>query len=603
MRRSRRQRRPSGLRLSDPEQPPPAAGGLTLGTAGHVDHGKTALVGALSGTDTDGLDEEKRRGISIELGFAECDLGDGRSLGIVDVPGHERLVRTMVAGAAGIDLFLVVVAADDGVMPQTREHLLALEALGIGGGVIALTKIDAVAAEVRDLAAIEAAELAEGIEVVEVSARTGEGVEALRAALARSAAAIERDRAKAGWPVEPGLMHVDRSFSIPGAGTVATGTTATGRFEAGERVRLLPSGEVTRIRGLQSHGREVTEIGSGRRAAINLAGVDRDRIDRGDVIVAAARPAGWAEPSYRLDGLLVGALAGDDLAGERVQVHHGTRDVPARLVDLGDGLVQLRLEAPVIARARDRVVLRRIAPPATLGGLEVVDPDPRRHGPGPEAEHLLALTDGEPEEILAGVLAASTSRPAADPDRWIGEPRLAYALARFDRDRWLAAVAALAGSGAARIERELIVAAIPEATGRRAEEGRRSEPSPGAERLARLLADDGLEPRAPAAIAEAIGVERAEALSLLGELVAAGRAVRVKEDVFYEASRLGQIERLVSELVRRRGSISLAELRDALRTSRKYSQAILEHLDGRGVLVRQGERHLPRALDSPDRTD
>jgi selenocysteine-specific elongation factor len=356
---------------------------LTVGTAGHIDHGKTALVRALTGRDTDRLAEERRRGMSIELGFAEIELGE-RRLSLVDVPGHERFVRTMIAGASGIDLFLLVVAADDGPMPQTLEHLAVLRALGVEQGVVALTKVDLVDEETRQLAAAAAAELAPGAPLVEVSPHTGEGLDELRAALAAAAkATCLTSRALLGPssqtpPSGEPVLHVDRAFTVAGHGTVVTGTLWSGRLERGQRLMVLPQGREARIRSIEVHDRALEAAGPHQRVALNLGGVDRDEVARGDVVASAA--AG-VRVTYRLDvELTAGAEA--ILAEARVQVHLGTRDSPARVVDLGDGAAQLRLERPLLARAGDRLVVRRIAPPNTLGGGVVRAPAPPRHGPG-----------------------------------------------------------------------------------------------------------------------------------------------------------------------------------------------------------------------------
>src|SRR4051794_7686125 len=361
---------------------------LTLGTAGHIDHGKTVLVRALTGVDTDRLPEERERGISIELGYAPLDLPSGRRLSVVDVPGHERFVRTMVAGATGIDLYLMVVAADDGVMPQTREHAAVLAALGVQVGVVAVTKAD-LADPAR--ARAEAEELLPGAEAVAVSARTGAGVEELRAALERAASRVA-GRAAAGGGLR---MHVDRAFSVRGAGTVVTGTLWSGEAARGAAVTVLPSGRRARVRTVEVHDAAVERAAAGQRVALNLAGLDRDEVARGDVIVAAdeaAHPsrgsapprgsAGAAEVTYRVDAALAWATpeARPD-GGARVAVHHGTREAAARLVELGGRFFQLRLEAPIVAAAGDRLVIRSLAPPDTLGGGVVLDPAPRRHGP------------------------------------------------------------------------------------------------------------------------------------------------------------------------------------------------------------------------------
>ena len=261
---------------------------MVLGTAGHIDHGKTALIGALTGTDTDRLEEERRRGISIELGFAELPLPDGRTIGVVDVPGHERLIRTMVAGAAGIDLFLLVIAADDGVMPQTREHLTALRSLGVERGVVALTKHDAAPAESLELARAEAAELLPDTPLVEVSARTGHGVEELRRAIAAQVELAAAARSGGhNWAPLPALLPLDRVFALKGIGTVATGTLRGGDVAPGDLLLVHPAGEECRVRSVQVHG----EAGRARRR--RAAGRGQRHRSR------PARPRAWRRRSPR----------------------------------------------------------------------------------------------------------------------------------------------------------------------------------------------------------------------------------------------------------------------------------------------------------------
>jgi len=380
---------------------------LTLGTAGHIDHGKTVLVRALTGVDTDRLPEEQKRGISIELGYAPLELPSGRRLSVVDVPGHERFVRTMVAGATGIDLFLMVVAADDGVMPQTREHAAVLRALGVETGVVAVTKAD-LADPAR--AAAEAAELLPGADVVPVAARSGEGIEALRAALERAVERAAGGDERAGGPLR---LHVDRSFTIRGAGTVVTGTLWSGTAARGDEVLILPAGTAARVRSVQVHDEPRERAEAGQRVALNLAGVARDEVARGDVVVAAVAPLAasfrvdvaldWATPDSRPDG------------GTRVAVHHGTRESPARLTELGGRYFQLRLEQPLVPAHGDRVVIRSLAPPDTLGGGVVLDPAPPRHGPSrDQLARLVRLERGEPEPVPepAAPQAAAPAGPA-----------------------------------------------------------------------------------------------------------------------------------------------------------------------------------------------
>jgi selenocysteine-specific elongation factor len=357
---------------------------LTLGTAGHIDHGKTALVAALTGRDTDRLPAEKARGISIELGYAPLRLTSGRRLSVVDAPGHERFVRTMVAGATGIDLYLMVVAADDGVMPQTREHAAVLDALAVATGVVAVTKAD-ITDPAR--AAQEASELLPRATIVPCSARTGAGVEDVRAALDEVAKRLPDSDASAGEP----LLHIDRAFTIRGAGTVVTGTLWAGSIAPGDRLVLLPAGTPVRVRSVQIHDEPVDRADAGQRVAVNLVGVERRDVARGDVVAAA----GAVAPSLVLDCDLT---LHDATHGMRAHVHHGTRETPARLADLGGGLWQARLEQPLLARAGDRVVVRSIAPPDTLGGGVVLDPAARRHGRRDDVlARLERLRRGEPE--------------------------------------------------------------------------------------------------------------------------------------------------------------------------------------------------------------
>jgi selenocysteine-specific elongation factor len=378
--------------------PPP----LTLGTAGHIDHGKTALVVALTGRDTDRLPAEKARGISIELGYAPLRLTSGRRLSVIDAPGHERFVRTMVAGATGIDLYLMVVAADDGVMPQTREHAAVLGALGVASGVVAVTKAD-VADPAR--AAEEARELLPGATVVPCSARTGVGVEDVRAALDEVADRLPGRDASAGDP----LLHVDRAFTIRGAGTVVTGTLWAGAIASGDRLVLLPAGTPVRVRSVQIHDEPVERAAAGQRVAVNLVGVERRDVARGDVVAAP----GAVAPSLVLDCDLT---LRDASHGMRAHVHHGTRETPARLADLGGGLWQARLEQPLLARAGDRVVVRSIAPPDTLGGGVVLDPAARRHGRRDDAlARLERLRRGEPEPAPEPLPSSPPRQPQAPP--------------------------------------------------------------------------------------------------------------------------------------------------------------------------------------------
>ncbi len=394
---------------------------LVIGTAGHIDHGKTSLVRALTGVDTDRLAEEKRRGITIELGFAPWRLGDGVEASIVDVPGHERLVRTMVAGAGGIDLALLVVAADDGVMPQTREHLDVLTLLAVPRGVVVLNKCDLVDAELAALveedvrAAARATPFAQA-PAVRVSSKTGEGLDALRAEVARQSVQV------AARPVAgPAFLPLDRVFVMSGHGTVATGTLLRGTLRVGDALEAWgEKGEPVRdlkIRGLQALGRERDAIPAGMRAAVNLSGRDVERVARGMVL---APPGAFLAVGACIAWLDVLARA-KPLGDETVTVHLGTSERPARVIPLGGdeiaagaaGGVLLRFTRPVAAFAGQRLVLRRpgIHGQATVAGGVILDPEPPRgKGAVSLAASQLGRLRGDALERLTAIARESRAR-------------------------------------------------------------------------------------------------------------------------------------------------------------------------------------------------
>jgi selenocysteine-specific elongation factor len=371
---------------------------LCLGTAGHVDHGKTWLVRALTGKDTDRLPEEKARGISIDLGYAPLELPDGRRLSVVDVPGHERFVRTMVAGATGIDLFLLAIDAAEGARPQTHEHLAVIRLLEIDVGVVAVTKADAVDPETLELALDDARELVAGTPVVAVSAKTGQGLGELRAALAHAADTLQQSVARE--TEAPTRLFVDRVFTLRGIGTVATGTLWSGSIGRSDELRVEPAGLDVRVRSVQVHDRPVERAEAGQRVAVSLPGVERQALRRGDALVEP----GAFPTSYRLDVVL------EELSpirhGLHLSVHHGTAAIAARVVRAGERFAQLRLASPAVAARGDRVVLRT---DTTLGGGRVLDPDPPRHA---DTVRLERLEGG----VVAATIdeAAPTSSPRRD---------------------------------------------------------------------------------------------------------------------------------------------------------------------------------------------
>jgi selenocysteine-specific elongation factor len=488
---------------------PPAP--LTLGTAGHIDHGKTALVRALTGIDTDRLPEERERGISIALGYAPLALPSGRRLSLVDVPGHERFVRTMVAGASGIDLYLMVVAADDGVMPQTVEHAAVLRALDVTAGVVAITKID-----IADPGRAERearALLPDAVAIVACSAATGAGVADVAAALDRVAEGVPTRAELAGEP----LLHLDRSFTVNGIGTVVTGTLWSGTLHLGDSLTLLPGGRAVRVRGLHVHDQPQSQARAGQRVAVNLAGVRAGEVSRGDVLAAVGRVA----ETTVLDCAL--ALVDRAHHGERVQVHHGTRDAPGRLADLGDGLWQLRLERPLLATDGDRVVVRRLSPPDTLGGGSVLDAAARRHGRRPDVlARLRARAQGRPEP------EPEDASPAGDAVTTAPAPHDPAAVVHLE--------AGLRDAGLALLSAASLSAADTHA-------------------LAALRAD--------------------------------GRAVRISGQLYAHADLVASVQSKIIALIQATGSASLAEIRDSLGTGRKSAQAFLEYLDAQRVTRRQ----------------
>jgi selenocysteine-specific elongation factor len=398
----------------------PADQPLTLGTAGHIDHGKTALVAALTGVDTDRLPQEKARGISIELGYAPLELPSGRRLSVVDVPGHERFVRTMVAGATGIDMFLLVVAADDGVMPQTREHLAILELLDVPAGVVAMTKRDLVDDELAELARLSIDELLAdgpyaGSPVVEVSSRTGAGVDDLRTALDRLAG-VARSRA----PGAEVRLPIDRAFSLRGIGTVVTGTLWTGTVRVGDRLAIEPGGREVRVRSVQVHDQAVDTAAAGQRVALALVGVERTQVRRGDT---AASP-GTLPRSFRLDCRLrvLPSAARALRNGDVVTVHHGTAEAPARVAlrevsevpPGGSADVQLRLRRRVSAAVGDHLILRLTSPQVTVAGATVTDPAPPRGRSRPAVPPAQAPAPPKPA-VPTAVVDELHTRLAANP--------------------------------------------------------------------------------------------------------------------------------------------------------------------------------------------
>ncbi len=570
---------------------------LTVGTAGHIDHGKTSLVRALTGKDTDRLPEEQRRGISIDLGYAPLELPDGRRLSLIDVPGHERFVRTMVAGATGIDLFLLVIDAAEGARPQTLEHLAILRLLDVHAGVVAVTKADLVDEETLEIAVEEARELVPGAEIVAVSAKTGEGLDELRAALARVADAVPARDASGAT-----RLYVDRVFTLRGIGTVVTGTLWAGTIAEGDTLRVAPRGGEVRVRTVQVHDTAVTSATAGERVALSLPGIERRELHRGDALVTP----GAFPVSYRLDVELEELTAIEN--GARVSVHHGTSRISARVARVGERTAQLRLSAPVVAARGDRVVLRG---ETTLGGATVLDPAPPRRL---EVQRLELLERGDPASIIAATVAAPV----------LVESLAARALlSPADLEEGLATVQRAGGWAFSQEWLDETQRSVVERLGARAEH---SPLEPGLA-VAELLP---AEPWAPAilpllaverrggmaylpGVAASLGA-RAEAADALGhELEAAGlaavkvddgelaryletdgRLVRLGDGFVVSADAYQQARELVVSECRAAGEIALARFRDLAGVGRRDAQLLLERLDQDGVTRRLGDRRVLR---------
>ena len=541
---------------------------LTVGTAGHIDHGKTWLVRALTGKDTDRLPEEQRRGISIDLGYAPLELPDGRRLSLVDVPGHERFVRTMIAGATGIDVFLLVIDAQEGARPQTLEHLAVLRLLGVEHGVVAVTKADAVDAETLELAVEEARELVPGAEVVPVSAKTGTGLDGLREALARLPV-TERDAHGAT------RLYVDRVFTLRGVGTVATGTLWSGSIGAGDPLRVEPSGLTVRVRSVQVHDTPVERADAGQRVAVNLPQVERRELGRGDVLVTPGR----YRNSFRLDIRLTEL----EPVPAAITVHIGTQSAPARIVRDGE-YAQLRLAHPVVAVRGDRIVLRT---ETTVGGGIVLDPAPPR---GLDRQRLEQIESGDAIAVVHEPVAREEllARGIFDQDALNALPSaggFVFSAAWLDEERLRARERLAARAAANPVDPGLPLAELGEPwlvelldVERRG--GRAYLPGTTAQLGAHAEAAEALEAR----LAEE-EVVRIDDRALAAFLEEQGRLRRVGDGFAVSTALYDRGRALLPTL----DSITLASFRDALGTGRRTAQLLLERYDADGLTLRRGD--------------
>ncbi len=610
-----------------------------IGTAGHVDHGKSTLIRALTGIDPDRLREERERGMTIDLGFAWLTLADGTDVGIVDVPGHQDFIRNMLAGIGGIDAVVLVVAADESVMPQTREHLAILSLLGIDRGVIALTKRDLVdedwAALVRDevRAAVRGTALADA-PLVEVSATTRTGLDALVDAIAACLGASPRRR-DLGRPRLP----VDRAFTMSGFGTVVTGTLLDGSLEVGDEVELVPSGKRARVRGLQTHKRAITSARPGSRVAANLSGIDKDELERGMVVARPGTLLATSIASLHLDVLrsASSALGQDDV----VRIHAGTAEAMARVTVLESseiragtgGWVQLRLAAPLALAVGDRVVVRRPSPSETIGGGVIADTTgartrrraaavaelERRSAPSPAARLLAVLDEprtsqelaeragigaSERDAALAALVASGEvvaladsflSRPAAEAlavrvERTLGKAHRTMPLRTgapreeiraavgLTPKRWAALVERLVADGRVAVRGSAL--ALPTFAVRL---GPDQEARWTAARAA--LAAAPLQPPSPAVLETEHGIDR----ELLAALAERGDIVRLGTDAAFLPDAVLRFGTVIVDELASAGTITVSRARDLTGSSRKHVLPLLGFLDDQGITRRTGD--------------
>ena len=600
-----------------------------IGTAGHVDHGKSTLVQKLTGTDPDRLAEEKRRGLTIDLGFANLTLPSGRSAGIVDVPGHERFIRNMLAGAGGINVCLFVVAANEGWKPQSAEHLAIVDILGVTHGVVAVTKSDSVdAAElervVRDTGARLTDTTLAGAPIVPVSARTGAGLDDLVTTidevLAGTPPAPDR-----GWP----RLWIDRVFTIAGAGTVVTGTLTGGSFHRGDDITIAPEGRNARIRSIQSHNHELDTAAPGNRIALNLSGLTRQGAERGNAVVERDR---W-RVTRRIDARI--DLVPEELAGRE---HHltekgahllytGSAETPVRVkligtkrIDAGGrGFAQLHLRDDLPLARGDRFVLRDAGRVITLGGGIVLDPAPPPvRGDDARASRLSELDGAEPEAVLRVLVAdegelelddalwrTGAAAPPSDVTR-LGsllisddglarlQASLSEILARHHRERPLERGR---GLEAVRSEMSLTTStfeALVRATPAVVQEGsalRLAEHSPTLapeeeEDRARVLAEIDESPFAPP-----LAAELHASPALLRAMVDRGELVPVG-NFYLSAKAAAEAKERVARAIRDEGPRTVAQIRDLLGTTRKYAVPLCEWLDASGVTLRRDDVRL-----------
>jgi selenocysteine-specific elongation factor len=603
---------------------------IIVGTAGHIDHGKTSLVKALTGTDADRLAEEKRRGITIDLGFAHLQLSRDVRLGFIDVPGHERFVRNMLAGAAGIDMVLFVIAADESIKPQTREHFEICRMLGVQAGVIALTKADNVGSDFVDLVRMEVDDLVAGTFLEQapklpVSSVTGEGLEALRHALETTALSVREKRAGGCF-----RLPVDRSFTMRGFGTVVTGTLISGTLAREQEVELYPTGRRLRVRGIQVYGEAADRARAGQRTAVNLAGIEPGEIQRGMVLSDAGRFTPVTRFDARLD-LLPSAKALKNKAP--IHLHIGAAEIqaevrfPDRRASLKPGenaWARIVMREPALVLPGDRFIVRMFSPVITIGGGVVADITGRKY----DSDRLRVLLEGDPRtriELLVqerphGIRRAELSAitglidipqgmlPQGIAGEWLIAPECVAALKQkitlrvreFHKEhRLLPGIPKqdLRGELDTEVFEHVLKAAVPELT----QDGDvvrltshrvvlKLDEEQAQSTMEKAFADAGLTAPAVAEVLKASGIETARAKSMLQMLLRDGRLIRISEDLVLHRETCA---RLRSDVAARKGQrFAVPEFKDWTGVSRKFAIPLLEYLDREHVTRREGDQRL-----------
>jgi selenocysteine-specific elongation factor len=629
---------------------------IILGTAGHIDHGKSSLVKALTGTDPDRLKEEKERGITLDLGFASMDLPGGSRLGIVDVPGHEGLIKNMLAGVGGMDIVMLVIAADEGIMPQTREHLAICDLLHVKKGIIVLTKMDMVEKDWLSLVQSEVREVCKGTflekaPLVPVSSKTGENLPLLVQELGKLAAEVTPKSSN-------GILRlpIDRVFTMKGFGTVVTGTLLAGTISTEQEVEILPKGTKTKVRGIQSHNQAAQRAVAGQRTAVNLQGIEKDQLSRGDTIVST----GFFTPTKTLDAkltLLKQAPRGLK-TGSRVRFYNTTQEAIGRITILGtnqlapgeEAFVQLRMERPMIIQHGDRYILRFYSPMETLGGGMVLNPHARRHKTAQmkeSIENLRVLETGTMEDRLALLIAGkglagmeetgTISAIAADKQEITSalaalaqkkvvlrvdtlsvhtahlatlEKKMLGVISKFHKDNPLKAgldKEELKGMLRMRINPKVLSVAIDGLVKKKQVETEGSKLRvPGFKaaggkvndevknRIVEAIKKGGTQPPVREELPALFNISDRDAKDLLKLLADEGRTVRITDSLHLDKNVVETIRADLRKNLEEKKEITMAEFRDLARTSRKFAVPLMEYFDSQKLTQRVGDKRVLR---------